>query len=35
MCYGGVLCVRMMYCVLCWCTVVYGGVLCGRVATVW
>ena len=31
MCYGGVLCVRMVYCVLCWCTVVYGGVLCGRV----
>ena len=30
--YGGVLCCRMVYCAVGWCTVCHGGVLCVRVA---
>ena len=30
MCYGGILCARAVYCVLGWCTVWYGYVMCGR-----
>ena len=28
---GGILCVRVVYCVLGWCAVSFGGVLCVRV----
>ena len=30
MCLGGILCGRVVYCVVGWCTVWQGGVLCGR-----